>query len=104
MDINKLIKLLEIGENEHIEFKESKKSLPKSFWETFSAFSNSQGGGLIFLGVDNDGNIIGVEDIKKVKDDLFNCLRDKNKINYSNFSERYCDQIRIDSKRRSFGS
>lgn len=43
--INKqqIINLLKIGEQREIEFKESKKKLPKSLWETYSSFANTRG-------------------------------------------------------------
>jgi predicted HTH transcriptional regulator len=43
MDKNSIIQLLSIGENSEIEFKESKNKLPKSLWETYSAFCNTKG-------------------------------------------------------------
>ena len=43
MTKQQIIHLLNIGENREIEFKESKKQLPKSLWSTYSAFANSKG-------------------------------------------------------------
>ena len=43
MTKQQIINLLNIGENREIEFKESKKQLPKSLWSTYSAFANSKG-------------------------------------------------------------
>lgn len=43
MTKQQIINLLNIGENKEIEFKESKKQLPKSLWSTYSAFANSKG-------------------------------------------------------------
>ncbi len=34
-------------EDMHTEFKESAKGLPRSFWETYSAFANTDGGTVI---------------------------------------------------------
>ena len=43
MNKRKIMDLLNIGENKEIEFKESKRQLPKSVWSTYSAFANSKG-------------------------------------------------------------
>ena len=43
MDKLSIMKILSIGENREIEFKESKNKLPKSLWETYSAMSNTKG-------------------------------------------------------------
>src|SRR3989339_315266 len=56
-------------ESEFLEFKESKRTLDQSSFETICAFLNHKGG-VLFLGVKNDGTVVGVEkskieDIKK---------------------------------------
>lgn len=48
MDVNKL---LEIKEGSNMELKKAKNQVPKSFWETYSAFANTDGGIVIF-GID----------------------------------------------------
>ncbi len=55
-----LLKLIKQGEGISVEFKKSKRSLNKDVFETVCAFLN-RNGGHIFLGVDDDGRILGVE-------------------------------------------
>ena len=43
MNKQQIIDLLNIGENREVEFKQAKKRLPKSLWETYSSFANTQG-------------------------------------------------------------
>ena len=58
-------------ESKTLEFKES---ITKSFLKTVSAFSNYDGGEIIF-GIDDDGNIKGLSDPKST------CLDIENRIN-----------------------
>ena len=54
-------RLLKKGEGIDLEFKETKSELSKSFWETVCAFLNRDGG-KILLGVDDNGEITGVDE------------------------------------------
>ena len=56
--------------------REFKETITNTFLKTVSAFSNYDGGE-IFFGVDDDGNIKGVPDVKQA------CLNIENKINDS---------------------
>ncbi|MDO4664442.1 MAG: ATP-binding protein [Erysipelotrichaceae bacterium] len=56
-----------------LEFKET---IQNDFLQTVSAFSNYEGGAILF-GVDNRGNVKGLHDVKQA------CLDIENKINYS---------------------
>ena len=49
------------GEGVSVEFKESRKKLNKDVFETVCAFLNRHGGHM-FLGVDDDGEILGVSE------------------------------------------
>lgn len=66
-----LLRIKENGEGITIEFKEAKKKLPDSLFESICAMLN-RNGGHIFLGVKDDGNIVGVykDYIKDMKKDF----------------------------------
>ncbi|QHW38228.1 ATP-dependent DNA helicase RecG [Staphylococcus ursi] len=77
-----------------IEYKKSEDKLPKSFWETYSSFSNSKGG-YIYLGISEEKEalkITGVKNIDKILKDLTNQANDRDYTNYNNIKE---DNIRI---------
>lgn len=59
-------------DHRHVEAKRSQTGLPKRLWETLSAFSNSPGGGVIILGVDEARGfeVVGVNDPGRIQSDL----------------------------------
>ena len=82
--------LLLYGESIHLECKECGKNLPKSIWETYSAFANTYGG-TILLGVQEDTSepdprkrfvIKGVSSVAKAIADFWNTINgDKTNVN-----------------------
>ncbi len=72
-----------------IEYKKSEDKLPKSFWETYSSFSNSKGG-YIYLGISEERKglkITGVNNIEKILKDLTTQANDRKYTNYNNIKE-----------------
>lgn len=59
MIIDELDNILNQGEGTRIEFKESRGGVPKDLYETVVSFSNTDGG-VIVLGVDDDGKVLGL--------------------------------------------
>lgn len=55
-----LLKLISSGESVTVEFKKSRSEVTKDVYETVCAFSNRDGGH-IFLGVKDNGEILGIE-------------------------------------------
>ena len=58
--------LLHYGEGTVVEFKTSKGGFPNSFWTTFSAFSNTDGG-VIVLGVKEKDKLAFVDGLTKTE-------------------------------------
>jgi len=57
-------------------------TLPVSFWETYSAFANTNGG-TVFLGVEEKNNefiAVGIPDVAKVEDELWNLMNNRQKV------------------------
>lgn len=94
--------LIKLKESNTLEFKKAKSELPKSFWETYSAFCNSEGG-LIILGlfedkINNKNIIEGVYNPDKIIDDLWNLLSNKNKVSFNNLNNNDIKEFEIDGK------
>ncbi len=71
--------LLSMGERINFETKKAEKSIPKSIWETYSAFANTIGG-YILLGIseEKEGKLCytttGIKEPEKLKKELFDTL------------------------------
>ena len=76
-----LLDIIKCGESTTIEFKEAKKTLPSNLFETICSMLN-RNGGHIFLGVKDDGSIIGVPEdvISSMKKDFANLCNNPIKI------------------------
>ena len=77
--------------------KNGKGALPIDFWESYSAMANSCGG-LVLLGVREKNGVFtpeGIEDIERVKTDLFNTLNNPQKVscNLLNDNDVYAEEV-----------
>lgn len=83
MTEQEILDLLNKHEWKDVEFKEAQFAVPKNAYETVSAFSNTQGGHLVF-GVKKVGSefeVVGVIDVDKVQNEFLTTLRQREKIN-----------------------
>ncbi len=71
MKVENLKKIISQGESITVEFKESKKKLNKDVYESVCGFLNRYGGQL-FLGVKDNGDIVGVDGdfVEQIKKDF----------------------------------
>ena len=79
---DELVELLDSWEGRDVEFKEARRAVPQSAYETVSAFANTEGGRLVFGVSESGGNveIVGVLDVDKVQSDFLSTLRQRTKI------------------------
>src|SRR5665648_106375 len=97
MDKKELFDRLEELEWEDFEVKEAKTFIPKSSFETVSAFSNTDGGWLVFgiSQVNKTFKVSGVEDAEKIEPDLTTVLR------VEKFNQKIrvrCEKYNLDGK------
>ena len=62
-----------------LEFKRAAAKIPEDMWETYSAFANTKGG-LILLGIDDSGKVLGVQNPERMKGQLENLLHNPSKV------------------------
>ena len=76
-----LLDVIKGGEGVNVEFKTAKKKIPINLFETICAMLN-RNGGHIFLGVEDDGEIVGIykEYVKEMKKDFANLCNNPEKI------------------------
>ncbi len=77
-----LLNLLDLGEDQEIEFKSADGGLPKSIWETVSSFANTEGGYLV-LGVQEkhgQWQLAGIKNPEAQRKAFWDCHNDAKKL------------------------
>lgn len=76
-----LLEMIHGSESITVEFKKSRTEVTKDVYETICAFSNRDGGH-IFLGVKDNGEIVGIEDgkVDKIKKEFVTSVNNENKM------------------------
>ncbi len=99
MQENQINEFLNKIENETLEFKLCENKLGNSFWETYSAFANTNGGTIV-LGIEEANskvkNIIGVNNPEKIKLDIINLSNSKSKVSYN--ALKNIDIVKLENK------
>lgn len=95
-------KILSQKENQFIEAKLADSKVPKSLWETYSAFANTFGGTII-LGLKEDKtskklSVEGVKNPDQVISDIWNTLNNNNKVSSNILLSKHIYKIDYNSK------
>ena len=72
---------------------DGKGAIPKDFWKTYSAMANTQGG-TVLLGIEEDNgefHVVGLENVEKIKQDLFNQLNNRQKVSVNLLTDHDVD-------------
>ncbi len=100
MDLD--LKALKIEkENSIVEAKSAQFALPKSIWETYSAFANTNGGQII-LGISEDKetkelHVTGIDDPEKVKIEFWNTINNPQKVSTNILTENDFSEIKLEN-------
>ena len=92
--INAVEVLSKLGWNESddLEFKSARGGVPKSLWATYCAMANTFGG-IIFLGVEDDGTVFGLSNPSHIKKCIWDTLNNKTKISINLLNENDVQEI-----------
>ena len=94
-------KLLQDKESGEIEFKSAAGGFPKSFWETYSSFANTDGGAIIFGIKEKDDQLfldgLTEEQVKKYEKDFFNGMHSKQNVNVPLMKEKDVQAVKLDN-------
>lgn len=85
---------LNLPEGIEIEYKAAEKGLPRSFWETYSAFANTNGG-VVILGYDERDKVNPIKGFKNPQPIYDQLLNDANNLNKVSFNLLTDDDILI---------
>jgi len=93
-------RLLAESETDAVEFKKAKGGVPASFWESYSAFANTDGG-VVVLGVaESDGKrtIVGVSDADKMIADIWNAANNPQRVSANVLFNHQVYKVKCGSK------
>ena len=79
LDPVEILARLDWTEYEELEFKSARGGLPRSLWDTYSAMANTHGG-VILLGVENDGSVSGIGDPERIKKAFWDTINNRGKV------------------------
>lgn len=104
--LNNLDELALLRESAEIECKlasgqDGKGAIPKDMWESYSAMANTDGG-YIVLGLkekNHQFSVVGIEQIEKVKADLFNTANNPDKVSINLLTNQTVQEIEIEGKK-----
>ncbi|MDA1180512.1 MAG: ATP-binding protein, partial [Planctomycetota bacterium] len=86
VNADQLLEALSLSEDFEIEFKSARGGVPRSLWESYCAFANTDGG-VIVLGVkqhsSNRFEIQGLEDAEKVRQDFWNNVNNRSHVSHN---------------------
>lgn len=91
----------ELNEGTELECKRSSNQLPKDFWETYSAFANTNGG-TVLLGVAEPKagqfEAQGVNNPEQIKKSLFDQLNNPQKVNVNLLNDTHVEDVIVSDK------
>ena len=94
-----LDELLQNKESSDLEFKSAKGGFPRSFWETYSSFANTDGGAIVFgIKEKNDQFFLDgltEEQVKKYEKDFFNTMHNKGSVNIALLNENDVQAVKF---------
>jgi len=93
IDPFEILTRLDWTEYEELEFKSARGGVPKSLWETYSAMANTHGG-VILLGVEDDGMVSGVQDPARIKKSFWDTINNRGKVSVNLLSD--ADVVEVD--------
>jgi ATP-dependent DNA helicase RecG len=91
-NINDILDRLNWVESYDLELKSSRGGLPGSLWETYSAMANTQGG-VILLGVEDNGIISGIGNTANLKKNFWNTINNQGKISVNLLNDGNVQEI-----------
>jgi len=84
-------------ESDELEYKSAAGGFPKSFWETYSSFANTNGGAIVFGVKERKGELtfdgLSKDQIEKYKKDFFNNMHSKQNVNIPLLSEKNVQEV-----------
>lgn len=83
-----------LNEGTTIEYKKAQDGVPKSFWETYSSFSNTEGG-TIYLGVSEEKQGCVVTGVKNANQYIQTIVDTANDKKFTNFNNIYNSNIKV---------
>ena len=93
--------LLELKEDKKLEFKKAHGGLPKSLWETYSAFANTDGG-IILLGIEEFSSdkisVTGIENPENLIKQFWNEINNRQKTSSNILTDRNVEIINYKNK------